>query len=267
MARLYTSIDQAARRDARDYLEGITSRLKAEGFREVTRALVFGDPGPAITTHCKEWGADLVVMSTHGHGAMARAWLGSVADHVVRSVDVPVLLLRPGKKVPPGAIPQGGEILVPLDGTALGEAALGPAAEFAKLLSAKLSLVQVVTPATLGVGAPIPLTGGHVERLMVAWTEQARVYLERTAARLEASGLRVPTEVVVGPSLAGTVLDLAARKGVRMVALATHGRGGVRRLLLGSVADKVARGADCPVLVCRPKQPGHALPRAAGSRN
>ena len=251
MATLHTRIELVTRKAARDYLRRHAERLKKEGLANVTRVLLTGEPGPAIEKHIGEWDADLVVMMTHGRGIVARAWLGSVADYVVRHVEIPVLLLRATKKPAVGPIASGGEVLVPLDGSPFGEAALEPAMALAKLLGAKLSLVQVLVPATVALSPSLQLAGGLDGRLVTASHEQARAYLEGMATRLEARGHRVRTETIVSIGVAGTLLEMSGRKRVRLIALATHGRAGVRRLLLGSVADKLVRGADCPVLVCR----------------
>ena len=103
--------------------------------------------GDARQVH-RELGADLVVMTTHGRGGLRRAWLGSVTDQLIRSAEVPVLVVRPGEAGAARPVWEPGEILVALDGSPLAEAALEPAIEVARLWDAELSLVQVVRPIT-----------------------------------------------------------------------------------------------------------------------
>ena len=248
--KLYTKIEVATRRAERDYLNGLADRLKQSGYPGVTRVVLTGQPGPALVEHAVEWGPSLVVMSTHGRGLLARAWLGSVADYVVRHLAAPVLLVRPKEgEPPPPAVDFSGRILVPLDGSPLGEAALAPAAEIARLFGAELNLVQVVRPVAAAAGVPVSFPAGYDERLTALCRQEAQDYLNDLAERLHEDGVRASAAAVLSEGVAGTILDLARGKGVSLVALATHGRGGLRRLTLGSVADKVVRGADRPVLV------------------
>lgn len=81
---------------------------------------------------------------------------------------------------------------------------------------------------------------------------EAQTYLDNVAERLRTKGMRIETRVVVGESAAAAVLDAANDQNIDLIAVATHGHGGLKRLLLGSVADKIVRGALTPVLVYRP---------------
>jgi nucleotide-binding universal stress UspA family protein len=98
----------------------------------------------------------------------------------------------------------------------------------------------------------LPFPQGFDEELTAAARDDAQDYLDGVAERLRNDGVRATAVAALGGSPAETVLDASKAPGVRMVALATHGRGGVRRLVLGSVADKLIRGAERPVLVVRP---------------
>jgi len=182
--------------------------------------------------------ADLIVMTTHGRGPLNRFGLGSVADELVRRAPIPILLVRPGEKVP-GLIPEPilDSILVPLDGSVLAEQVLAPALELARLMGAWCSLLRVVESGSS--------------------SAEAEAYLERMAGRLREQGLQVRTRVLVARHAAETILDEAEVQGSHLIALATHGRGGLKRLLLGSVADKLIRAAAAPVLIYRPT--GRAL--------
>jgi nucleotide-binding universal stress UspA family protein len=253
-AKLYTKIELATRRAERDYLNGVANQLKQSGYPAVTRVSLTGQPGPTLVEHATEWGASLVVMSTHGRGPLQRAWLGSVADHLVRHLATPVLLVRPREGAPPlTALDASGQILVPLDGSPFGEAALMPAVEIARLVGAELHLVQVVRPVAVAAGVPVSFPVGYDERLTALCRQEAQDYLNDLTESLRGEGVRASTSTVLSESVAGAILTLACNERVRLVALATHGRGGLRRLTLGSVADKVVRGADRPVLVCPAK--------------
>ena len=123
--RLYTRIQLALRKSQRDYLRAAATKIKAEGPVRITSATLHGTPGPALAKYVDEVGVDLVVMTTHGRGGLERAWLGSVADHLVRALEVPVLLIRPVEGT--AVSPRVEEILVTLDGSRRAEAVLPPA--------------------------------------------------------------------------------------------------------------------------------------------
>jgi nucleotide-binding universal stress UspA family protein len=138
-------------------------------------------------------------------------------------------------------------VLVPLDGSALAERVLGPALDLVRSWEGRCTLLRVVE-------ASPPPTAGRSNRPRSPQPEQeaAREYLEKIAGRLRDEGVSVRTRVVVAPHAAPVILEEVQRQRGDFIALATHGRGGLRRMLLGSIADKVIRGASTPVLVYRP---------------
>jgi nucleotide-binding universal stress UspA family protein len=96
------------------------------------------------------------------------------------------------------------------------------------------------------------VAGGDVTRRQ---EERAREYLNALSRRLEATGVRIRARVEVATAIALAILEIARDEQADIVALATHGRSGIRRLALGSVADKVVRGSPVPVLLFRPPNP------------
>jgi nucleotide-binding universal stress UspA family protein len=147
-------------------------------------------------------------------------------------------------------------VLIPLDGSPLAEQAVEPAVALGGLTQADFTLVQAVEPEVLigdDLGGFGTVTAGLAD--LEQMEEQARGYLEGVARRLRARSLRVRTSVVTGKHPVAAILQGAREHGADLIALATHGYGGVTRLLLGSVADKVVRGAPTPVLVFRPAGP------------
>jgi len=203
----------------------------------VTTALVYGLTVDAILAHAQAGNADLIVMTTHGRGPARRFFLGSVADELIRRAQVPLLLTRPFEPAPT-LIPEPllENMLIPLDGSGLAEQVLGPALVLAQLMEARCTLLRVVE-------AGAALAGR---------TEEAEVYLQNLIGRLGAQSLRIQTRVVVAHHPAEAIGKEAQAQSSDLIALATHGRGGARRMLLGSVADKVIRGTSLPVLVYRP---------------
>jgi nucleotide-binding universal stress UspA family protein len=202
---------------------------------------------------------DLVTMTTHGRGPLARAWLGSVADELMRSVTVPVLLVRPKSGDQTTAKPHCFQnVLIALDGTPRSESILAPALELAKPCGAAITLLRVVEmmPASglelAGYGIPLP----DAELLETIRTAAGQ-YLTTISKPLIKSGLKINTAVVEHPHIATCVLDEAKRRGCDLIAMSTHGYGGLTRLILGSATDKVIRGADAAVLVY------HTMPAAS----
>jgi len=201
-------------------------------------------------------------MTTHGRGPVSRFWLGSVADQLLRRSSVPVLLIRPGEGPPD--FTRGltsSKILVPLDGSALAEQILEPATQLGDLLGAEYMLLNVISPAfTVGYEAAADPMGHVAERMMHEIQEtqrklrtEAEAYLERVAGRLRKQGRIVHSRVAESEQPAGAILEAARDLGADLIAVATHGRGGLTRLILGSVADKIVRGAAAPVLVYHPR--------------
>jgi nucleotide-binding universal stress UspA family protein len=247
------------RETARAYLEGVLRRLGGPTGASAPVVLE-GEVVSQIQEHAARAGADLVVMATHGRGPLARFWLGGVADELVRRLPLPLLLVRPREAAADlGRGPDLGRVLLPLDGSPLAERALEPAIALGGP-EATYTLLRVVKPALLPAYAPEggrPL-GREVEGLLdqiqviqKRLLAEAEGHLAGVAGRLRERGLRVQTRVVVEEQPAVAILREAADGRAGLIALETHGRHGLSRLFLGSVADKVVRGAAVPVLVHR----------------
>lgn len=243
----------AMRAEQQAYLAGVVHDLGAIGTHPAEAILVEGLAGPALVEQIERTAPDLVVMATHGRGPLSRLWLGSVTDHVIRHASVPLLLVRPkdGDPVPMADLKLA-TVLVPLDRSAEAEAMLGPLTDLARLTQAHLTLLHVIEP-VLGVsGAVPPYPVAVPQEALETLRVEGQKYLDHVADSLRAQGLRVATKVVVGLGIAPTILAQADEGHLDLVAMSTHGAGGFRRVLLGSVADKVIRGSGKPVLVYRP---------------
>ncbi|MCL4533920.1 MAG: universal stress protein [Bacteroidetes bacterium] len=152
-------------------------------------------------------------------------------------------------------------ILVPLDGSALAEAALPYAIEIAKKFSSELYLFRVVSPAaTAAFITPAgmmadPSMGSAVEAEILAQAQEeevaeARRYLDQMVNKLSDTELQICTDVMEG-SPATAIMHFAHKIGVDMIVLTTHGRTGLARMVMGSVADQIVRQCGCPVLLIR----------------
>ena len=194
---------------------------------------------------------DLIVMSTHGRGGLGRVLYGSVAEHVLRHAPAPVLLVsaacdrhwiarRPLR------------ILVPLDGSLHGEAALGTVRELAAALRPELLLVRTIKEATPekyrfnADGQPVENPEGEED------LNQTRQYLEMVAGRQGTAFASIDLLASVGDAV-HTIADAVHNEDVDLIVMATHGRTGLGRLTMGSVAMRVLQRANTPILLVRPE--------------
>jgi len=251
-----STYDAGAKERAAAYLDNVVWRLSARAPVPVETVLLEGSVAEALQEHVAIKGVDLVVMTTHGRGTLSRAWLGSVADNLVRHLPVPVLLVRPREEPHDLTVePQLRRVLIPLDGSALAEQVLEPALALGGLMQAEYTLLHVVEPMLvmggdeMGSFAAATAAAAIHEEL----PEEGRKYLSSVVQRLGALGNTVQSKVVVDQPAASAILHEASAGSCDLIAMATHGHGGLARLLLGSVVDKVMRGATVPVLVSRPE--------------
>jgi nucleotide-binding universal stress UspA family protein len=255
-------LDSTLKKHERAYLDEVKLRLPRSSSVAVSTALVEGIPvADALVREVQAAGADLVVMTTHGRGPLIRLWLGSIADELVRQCPVPLLLVRPQEWEPDlTRLPAVAHVLVPLDGTPLAERILGPAVALGTAADAGFTLLRVIKPALRYnydlAGNPVNVYSQVVLQQLELMQRQVRAeaetYLEKVAGRLRVKGLRVHTRVVSHEQPAVAILEEALAHDHALIALETHGRHGLARLFLGSVADKVIRGASSPILVHRP---------------
>ena len=218
----------------------------------VRTAVLDGEVQSAVATHVRMNPPDLIVMSTHGRSGPSRFFLGSVADRLLRELHCPFILVRPATGFARGELPDAARVLLPLDGSPLAESVIDHVPGLCRSDSAELHLLRVVAPAEVfPIGAPMPLPSPQ-PNLMEARIAAAKDYLERRASKLREAGWRVEHEVVVAWSPAAEVLRMAEERRCDLIAIATRGQEGVQRMLLGSVADKVIRGATTPVLAVNP---------------
>ncbi len=241
------------REGAEEYLEDLAGELEEAGIR-VTTAILEGRVVRALDTYVKESRIPLVVMTTHGAGGLRRWWLGSVADGLLRKGSAHLLLVRPWDETEerPEEEPRFRHIVVPLDGSNEGEAALFPARELARRFDAKATLVRVI-PAPVELTSIYGVPGVRMEGDGYrARKTEAQEYLESVVAR---GGDPVPAaRVVENGSAADGVIETARDIDGDLLVLSTHGRGGLSRMVLGSVADKIIRGTTLPTLVVRPPE-------------
>ena len=206
-----------------------------------------GNPAPRIVEMAAELGAEMIVMASHGRGALGRLIHGSVADRVGRESLVPVMVVR-AKQLQPGPVGIT-RLVVPLDRSSRAEAALPVATALSRRLGTPISLVRVVDPTDLmppavGVDETIPFE--IYDEAEKELEEEARRYLDTMAQKLREQGLPVATSVLMGPPAMS--IEEATHLGDVLV-LCSHERTRVMRWLLGSVAEKLTREDESPVIL------------------
>jgi nucleotide-binding universal stress UspA family protein len=196
---------------------------------------------------------DLIVLTSHGRGRWHQLWLGSVADRILRTARHPLLLLRsPGSEAapfPPTCLPN--HVLIPLDGSPEAEGVFDVLRDICDPEAGRLTLASVLPRfATLVTPYPPELLskpGDDLER-----ESELHAYLASVEDRLKSWRTGSVEHLVVrDDDVARRVIGIAESEGVDLIALSTHGRQGLDRLILGSVVDKVVRGSRTAVLAVR----------------
>ena len=226
--KLLTSSWGGATADSQGYLERVGTDLE---FADVTCVVIADRFAATAITEAAEAESDpLICMATHGRTGIGRALLGSTAEEVIRSVDGPVLLVGP-KSEP---LPDGGatELLITVDGSETSASVVGLATDVAQTVGLAVVVTTVVEPGDAGTDDPAGA--------------------EAVAASLRAAGLDARSEVLHGKDPASAIAEFAHGRPAPIICMATHGRGGLERTSLGSVAMKVVHQVTCPVLVVRP---------------
>lgn len=239
-------LEQEAARQLTRYLEQTASHLHLNSGISVSHQVVHGQPAERIAALARARRAGLIVMTTHGRGGLARLWLGSVADQLLRVTRTPVLLLHSQDA---SATQPLTPALVALDNDLEG-LVLDRAIAFAGLMSGTtFALAHVIAPPPSVYTEMSPVPAALDSELVEQVVGRARAHLETIATRLRERGCEVTTHVSVAAPVGRELCDLAEKLNAGLIVVGTHGRRGTMRMLLGSVADKVVRGANRPVLV------------------
>jgi nucleotide-binding universal stress UspA family protein len=236
--------------EAEDYLSVLVEQL-ARAELVVRHVVARGPAAETILEHARQEHISHIVMATHGYSGLKRWAHGSVAERVLQTATVPLLLVRVGEqdvekdwREPMSCR----RILVPLDGSLLAEQILPVVTQVAETLDAELTLFQVPIAHVSGW-----MTGEWylpVQGVLETAEEDAAAYLESVAGGLRERGLETSTATAIG-SVANCIIDYAEVNRVDLIAMCTHGRTGLARWALGSVADRVLRAGSTPILLVR----------------
>ena len=248
--------DRRAVEAAAQYLDQVAEGLRTSGL-EVETAVLHGEAAAAILDEVRIAAADLVVMSTHGHGGLGRWLHGGVADQLLRQATVPVLLVPPtcdrgwdqGRPL---------RLLVPLDGSSFAEEALEPIGDLARTLEVEVRLLEIVEPSSV-VGAD-----GFVYAAFDPDGDlrTANSYLAEVCELLRARGAAVEASAFFGHPVAA-IVEHAGDDGADLIALATHGHGDLAQMLIGNICSGRLEQGCVPLLLVRPDSI-HRPPTASG---
>ena len=238
---------------------------------DVSGILAVGHPAEEILRCADDNNVDLIIMATHGHSAIKRWSMGSVAAKVLRASRVPVWLIRAG--IPYEVIHDRYSrttVLVPLDGSELAEVVfpqLAVLAEHRGTERVDLVLLRVCEPIIIPPGYEVDVSedwASYVEQHLNKAKEEAEKYLADIADGFEAIGMRVKTEVKVGQP-AAEIIAYAEAHPLNLVVMSTHGWSGHSWWPWGSVTGKVLENISSPLLLVRPQKMGTDYLRIIGS--
>lgn len=240
---LYEEMNRLGEDEALSYLRRIRNDLldplSADTICEV------GSAADSILQYAQDHAVDLIVMSSHGRSGFNRWVYGSVAERIMSQAPCPTLILNANQ---PAGQPAPEKVLVPLDGSPLAEKALAPAIELVQALDPELHLLRVTTSGHMRFETDSKdEVFAEIEDTEVV---QAQDYLQEQADRLDIANVR-PIVDVAKASVAEAIIDYAAKEGMDLIVMSSHGRTGLQRWVYGSVAEKVLRSACCATMIVR----------------
>ncbi len=246
MGQKYLELREQLRQESIAYLKRLEAKLQLRD--KVQTRVVEGHPVERLLEVCKEFSADLVVMTSHGRSGFERWLLGSVTESFARRSPAPVLILRGSNPV---HLPLGKKILVTLDGSTTAEAILPVATSLAEQAQGELVLFHSYHD---GVSNSFEFADHELyppkegERGLDEVADIARTYLDKKVETLKSSSVKA-----VGKSSksypAEAILEMAEAEDVDLIALTSHGATGLTKWIFGSVAEKILRHADRPILI------------------
>jgi nucleotide-binding universal stress UspA family protein len=242
-------VRKKAAQKAQDYLRVVSERVsRSVGSEHVQMSVQIASVADAIVQEADCVPATLIALSSHGRSGLTRMLLGSVADKVLHGTKAPVFLYAPREDMPVRQAEDLTTMIVPLDGSALAEQALPHAVALAKALQLRMVLVRVTsTLVDLVADGFYEVTQGLVDTL----ENEAIDYLDQQVSTLQQQGLTDVDRRHLTGTAAGKIIDIAKETPRSFIVMCTHGRSGMQRWALGSVADQVVSRVAVPVLVIR----------------
>jgi nucleotide-binding universal stress UspA family protein len=240
---------EKAAENHRARLASIADELSTQGLHLRGEVLI-GEPSKEIIRFCRRMRADLIVMGMRGHGLMDRILVGSTTLKVLRESNVPVLVVK--KRDEERAIDIS-NILVPLDIEEKADSALNYAIDLAERIKARISVLYVFRLGIYDYGVP-PSVVEDLAKLapndLVKRVEEVK--LKYGIRNKEATPIQINTEIIQGASPSVAIVEYASAKNNDLIVINTHGRKGIKRVILGSATEKVIQESPCAVLALRP---------------
>ena len=210
--------------------------------------MLYGRAAEEILSYNKDNAFNLIMMVTHGRGGITRWWMGSVAEQVVSESPASILLIR-SKSADRQDMEKVdfNDILAPLDGSEIGESALPAVEELAVKTGATVHLLHVIPAHSVIAGKS---RSDELSKLVEIEIKTGDEYIGNIAERLEKRNIKTVSKIRHGDP-ANVIVDYAGEKNVSLIAMSTHGRSGIARWVLGSVADKVLHETEKPMWLVR----------------
>lgn len=231
-------------------LYSIAAECRAHSTVNVTASLQYGPVVDALIGYARRQRVDLIVMRSHTRRGLARAWFGSIADGLIRESGIPVLVVRP-PSVATGL--ENGfhfrRILIPLDGSSLAEQSLAGAVALARIDGAQLTLLRVVPSTRARERGVLESSIGPAKAKDVA---DAQRYLNSVLTGTLDRSIVVTRRIVVADDVSAAILRHAESDEADLIAISTRGRGAIKRVTSGSVADRILREAQVSAMVLHP---------------
>jgi len=248
------SVDSGERMDRpmQAYLDIKGKELESHGVK-VSTAVAYGNAAEGIIEFVEKNQVDLLIISTHGYSGIKRWLLGSVAYKVLSSTSASVLLIK--SRAPEVSSVEINKILLPLDGSSFSETSIQCVEKLVEGTEAEVMLLRVVEPVILPTADfPAAIDSKQAYRLMAEDQQLAQKYLKEVEAGMGGRGIKIRSQLVVGKA-ADSIVEVAEKEKVDLIAMTTHGRTGVSHWIHGSVARRVQAESNQPVFLVRPCPP------------
>jgi nucleotide-binding universal stress UspA family protein len=241
-------------KDSREKIKTLMKQWQARDESEVRLTVLTGNPAIEILNHAGKTGCNLIAVASRGESKEGQWPLGNVAAKILRASNAPVLLVR--KSVGEPEMRQKSiikKILVPLDGSKWGEAALTWAESLAKMLEAEIVLFRVIQPSKLLPSEAAGFAWAPTREFEATVKNSIVDYLNRIKGPLQKRVPNISLAITEGFP-ADQIIDYSEANSVDLITMSTHGRSGIGRWVYGSVTDKVLHAGEKPILVVRPKR-------------
>lgn len=234
------------------YVAEVAQRMKGR-IKKVSPVVITGKPADEIISYAEKNDIGLIIITSHGRSGILSWATGSIASKLLQAATVPLLLVRavkPERKVQRPVLLN--RILLPLDGSEAGEAAVSYVGELMSRLEVEVILFGVVSS-----GQHIRSVGGldyisYPEEQLAMFKKEAEEYLDGVYRRLKRrkGSVKVTLKVGVG-DIGQEILKFAEEKGVSLIAISSHGHSGIEKWVFGSIANKVVQASQSPVLLVK----------------